>query len=89
MDGTNTDTSLTDVNFNLLLAAAAVGYTGNDTHTITIPDGTPGQRLVVVNNASLCTVEIGPHAIPPVGRAEFVFTDGIYGDGWIPLYGTV
>jgi hypothetical protein len=89
MDGTNTDTSLTDVNFNLLLAAAAVAYTGNDTHTITIPDGTPGQRLVVVNAASLCTVEIGPHAIPPVGRAEFVFTDGIYGDGWIPLYGTV
>ena len=89
MDGTNTDTSLTEVNFNVLLAGPDIGYSGSDTHSITIPNGTPGQRLVVVNNSSLCTVEINTHDVPPVGRAEFIFTSGGFGDGWIPLYGTV
>lgn len=88
MDGTNTVTHLTDVNFSLLLATPAVGYTGNDTHIITLADGAPGQRLVVVNNASLCNLEIIPHTVPAGGRAEFVYTSGTFGDGWIPLYGT-
>jgi len=88
MDGTNTMTYLTDVNFSLLLATPAVGYMGNDTHVITLPDGAPGQRLVVVNNASLCNLEIVPHTVPAGGRAEFVYTSGTFGDGWIPLYGT-
>ena len=89
MDEVNIEATFTEVNFSLLLATPAIGYTGSDTHTIVLPNGAPGQRFAVVNNSSLCTVEIGPHAIPPVGRAEFVFTDGPYGDGWIPLYGTV
>jgi hypothetical protein len=88
MDGDNTVTHLTDVNFNLLLATPAVGYMGSDTYLITIANGTPGQRLVVVNNASLCNVEIVPHTVPAGGRAEFIFTSGTFGDGWIPLYGT-
>jgi hypothetical protein len=89
MDAVNIAATFTAVNFSLLLATPAIGYTGSDTHSITLPNGAPGQRFVVVNNSSLCTVEIGPYAIPPLGRAEFVFTDGAYGDGWIPLYGTV
>lgn len=89
MDEVNIASTFTEVNFSLLLATPAVGYMGSDTHTISLPNGAPGQRFVVVNNSSLCTVEIGPHAIAPLGRAEFVYTDGLYGDGWIPLYGTV
>jgi hypothetical protein len=89
MDEVNVASTLTTVDFNLLLATPAIGYTGSDTHAITIPDGTPGQRLVVVNNSSLCTVEINTFSILPTQKAEFIFTGGTFGDGWIPLYGTV
>jgi hypothetical protein len=89
MDEVNIASTLDAVDFNLLLATPAIGYMGSDTHSITIPDGTPGQRLIVVNNSTLCTVEIGPHSILPEGKAEFIFTSGTFGDGWIPLYGTV
>jgi hypothetical protein len=89
MDEVNIASTLDAVDFNLLLATPAIGYMGSDTHTITIPNGTPGQRLIVVNNSTLCTVEIGPHSILPEGKAEFIFTSGTFGDGWIPLYGTV
>ena len=88
LDGTNTMTYITDVNFNLLLATPAIGYMGNDTHVVQIANGAPGQRFVIVNNSTQCIVEIAPHTIPPMGRAEFVFTSGTYGDGWVPLYGT-
>lgn len=88
MDEVNIASTITPVDFNLLLATPAVGYMGSDTHSISIANGTPGQRLVVVNNSSLCIVQIGSHNISAGGRAEFIFTDGTYGDGWIPLYGT-
>jgi len=89
LDGTNTMTYITNVNFNLLLATPAIGYMENDTHVVQIANGAPGQRFVIVNNSTQCIVEISPHTIPPMGRAEFVFTSGTYGDGWVPLYGTL
>jgi hypothetical protein len=89
MDGSNISMTFAEVNFNLLLATPAIGYMGSDTHSITIPNGTPGQRLIVLNNSSLCFVEINLHTISPTGKAEFIFTSGTYGDGWIPLYGTI
>jgi hypothetical protein len=66
---------------------------GSDTHTIVIPAGNPGQRFVLVNLSSLCAVnlnsDMNTYTIPPAGSAEFVFTGGIYGNGWQALYGTV
>jgi hypothetical protein len=93
MDEVNIEATLTEVNFNLLLTAPAIGYMGSDTHTIVIPAGNPGQRFVLVNLSSLCAVNLNSdmhtYTIPPSGSAEFVFIGGIYGNGWQALYGTV
>jgi hypothetical protein len=88
-DGINTNLTITEVNFNLLYCDPVDGYLGSDTHNVNLPAGTPGQRLVVVNISSNCTLTVNDVAQVTAfsGPAEFIYspTDG----SWIPLYGTV
>ncbi len=88
-DGINTNLTITEVNFNLLYCDPVDGYLGSDTHNINLPAGTPGQRLVVVNISSNCTLNVNGVAQVTAlsGPAEFIYspTDG----SWITLYGTV
>ena len=91
MNGTST--TLTTIDFTLLYAAPQIGYTGSDPHTVVLPGGLPGQRLVVINISSLCTLIVDPNSgmgtFGVTDKAEFIYTTGTFGNGWIPLYGTV
>ena len=80
----------TAVDFNLLFVTAAVGYSETDPISVTLPNGVPGQRLVIFNGYNLATLTVNPG---PFGRdisggviAEFIYSgfDGL----WMPLYGT-
>jgi hypothetical protein len=84
------DYAPTVVDFNLLFVTPAIGYSGTDPTSVTLPAGVPGQRLVIFNGYNLATLTVNPG---PVGRdissgvvAEFIYSgfDGL----WIPLYGT-
>jgi hypothetical protein len=87
-DGTNTNLTITDLNFNLLYCKTALGYGGSDTHNVNLPAGTPGQRLVIVNITINCTLTVnGAQQVTVTsGPAEFIYTTN---DDWIALYGTV
>jgi hypothetical protein len=80
----------TVVDFNLLFVTSAIGYSETDPISVTLPNGVPGQRLVIFNGYNLATLTVNPG---PVGRdissgivAEFIYSgfDGL----WMPLYGT-
>jgi hypothetical protein len=90
IDYGNTDYAPTAVDFNLLFVTPAIGYSDLTPTSVTLPNGVPGQRLVIFNGYSLATLTVNPG---PVGRdisggviAEFIYSgfDGL----WIPLYGT-
>lgn len=96
IDGTNTLLNVAAVVMNLIYIHPAIGYSGSDTHTIVLPPGNPGQRLVVVNGSSLCTIVVDndygmfmPYQINPNATAEFIFVGTTYGDGWTAMYGIV
>lgn len=88
MDGTNTDITVTEVDFNLLVASTGGGYSGSATHNVNLPAGALGQRLVVVNTSNFITLTVDStyQVTQASGPAEFIYTSG---DGWISLYGTV
>ncbi len=84
------DYAPTTVDFNLLFVTPAIGYSGTDPTSVTLPAGVPGQRLVIFNGYNLATLTVNPGLL---GRdissgvvAEFIYSgfDGL----WIPLYGT-
>ena len=84
------DYAPTVVDFNLLFVTPAIGYSEIDPTSVTLPNGVPGQRLVIFNGYNLATLTVNPG---PVGRdisggvvAEFIYSgfDGL----WMPLYGT-
>jgi hypothetical protein len=84
------DYAPTAVDFNLLFVTPAIGYSETDPTSVTLPNGVPGQRLVIFNGYNLATLTVNPG---PFGRdiscgvvAEFIYSgfDGL----WIPLYGT-
>jgi hypothetical protein len=83
------DYAPTAVDFNLLLVTPAVGYSSADPTSVTLPNGVPGQRLVIINGSSLATLTVNPgflgRDISSGVAAEFIYTSM---DGWIPLYGT-
>ena len=91
-DGTNTELTITNVNFNLLFCTVANAYAGSATHTVTLPAGTPGQRLVVINSTTLCTLVVsgageGDSSVTVnSGPAEYIYTTN---EGWFAMYGTV
>lgn len=90
IDGTNTPWAVSEVNMSLINVTPAAGYSGSDTHTINLPAGVSAQRLVIVNASTLCSVSVdGLHTINPGSAAEFIYAGGLYGSGWVPLYGTV
>ena len=84
------DYAPTVVDFNLLFVTPAIGYSETDPTSVTLPNGVPGQRLVIFNGYNLATLTVNPG---PFGRdisggvvAEFIYSDF---DGlWMPLYGT-
>lgn len=88
-DGVNTDLTITNLNCNLLFCTVATGYSGSATHNVNLPNGTPGQRLVIINTSTNCTLTI-PGFIDPwsitetSGPAEFIYTSTL---GWYPMYG--
>lgn len=86
--GLNTDFTFNNLTFNLLYCKPADGYLGSDTHNVNLPNGTPGQRLVIVNISTFCTLTVdgGPQITNISGPAEFIYTTN---DGWVALYGTV
>jgi hypothetical protein len=87
-DGINTDLTITNLNFNLLFCQPALGYLGSDTHNVNLPNGTPGQRLVIVNISTYCTLTVnnGLQITALSSPAEFIYTSF---DGWKAMYGTV
>ena len=94
IDGTNTPYAVPAVSMSLFNVHPASGYQGSDVHTIIIPIGQPGQRLVITNQSSLCALSIGgavetPYNMAISSQAEFVYVAGDYGNGWRALYGTV
>ena len=84
------DYAPTAVDFNLLFVTAAIGYSGTDPTSVTLPNGTPGQRLVIFNGYNLATLTVNPGVfgrdISSGVAAEFIYSgfDGL----WMPLYGT-
>ena len=78
------------IDFNLLFVTAAVGYSGTDPISVTLPNGVPGQRLVIFNGYNLATLTVNPgffgRDISSGVVAEFIYSgfDGL----WMPLYGT-
>ena len=90
-DGVNTDLTIANVNFNLLFCKVANAYSGSATHNVNLPAGTLGQRLVVINVSTNCTLTISgfSEGIASVtntsGPAEFIYTSN---EGWFPMYGT-
>jgi hypothetical protein len=92
-DGVNTTLTITNVTFNLLFCTAATGYSGSDDHTVLLPAGTAGQRLVIVSNSSFCTLTVdgaidGAVNVAPAGTAELIYLVGAGVTSWWPLYGT-
>jgi hypothetical protein len=92
-DGVNTTLTITNVTFNLLFCTPAGGYSGSDGHTVLLPSGTAGQRLVIVSISSLCTLTVdgaidGAVNVAPEGTAELIYLVGAGVTGWWPLYGT-
>jgi hypothetical protein len=92
-DGVNTTLTITNVTFNLLFCTPASGYSGSDGHTVLLPAGTAGQRLVIVSNSNLCTLTVdgaidGAVNVAPVGTAELIYLVSAGVTGWWPLYGT-
>jgi hypothetical protein len=92
-DGVNTTLTITNVTFNLLFCTAATGYSGSDGHTVVLPAGTAGQRLVIVSNSSFCTLTVdgaidGAVNVAPAGTAELIYLVGAGVTSWWPLYGT-
>jgi hypothetical protein len=92
-DGVNTTLTITNVTFNLLFCTPAGGYSGSDGHTVLLPAGTAGQRLVIVNISSLCTLTVdgavdGAVTVAPEGTAELIYLVSTVVTGWWPLYGT-
>jgi hypothetical protein len=90
-DGVNTTLTITNVTFNLLFCTAVYG--GSDGHTVLLPPGTAGQRLVIVNISSLCTLTVdgaidGAVTVAPEGTAELIYVAGAGVTSWWPLYGT-
>jgi hypothetical protein len=91
-NGTNTELTITNVNFNLLFCTVANAYAGSATHTVNLPAGTPGQRLVVINSTTLCTLVVsgageGDSSVTVnSGPAEYIYTTN---EGWFAMYGTV
>lgn len=90
LDTGATDYAPTAVDFNLLFVTPAIGYSSADPISVTLPNGIPGQRLIIFNGYSLATLTVNPGIL---GRdissgvvAEFIYSgfDGL----WIPLYGT-
>jgi hypothetical protein len=72
-----------------LLVLSAGGYSETDPTSVTLPNGVPGQRLVIFNGYSFATLTVNPG---PLGRdisggvtAEFIYSSI---EGWMPLYGT-
>ncbi len=86
MDGTNTDITVTELDFNLLVASTSGGYSGSATHNVNLPAGALGQRLVVVNTSNSITLTVNSiyQVTQASSPAEFIYTSG---EGWIPLYG--
>jgi hypothetical protein len=92
-DGVNTTLTITNVTFNLLFCTVAGGYSGSDGHTILLPAGTAGQRLVIVSNSSNCTLTVdgaidGAVNVAPEGTAELIYIVSAGVTSWWPLYGT-
>jgi hypothetical protein len=92
-DGVNTTLTITNVTFNLLFCTMAGGYSGSDGHTVLLPPGTAGQRLVIVSISSLCTLTVdgaidGAVTVAPEGTAELIYLVGAGVTSWWPLYGT-
>jgi hypothetical protein len=88
-DGVNTTLTVTNLNFNLLFCQPAIGYMGNDGHTVDLPAAATGQRLVIINSSSLCTLAITgiidfPLLVNPSTTAELIYSTA----GWLALYGT-
>jgi hypothetical protein len=89
-DGTNTDLTIANVNFNLLFCKVANAYSGSATHNVNLPAGTLGQRLVIINISTNCTLTVAgfSEGIASVtntsGPAEFIYTSN---EGWFPMYG--
>jgi hypothetical protein len=77
------------IGYNLLTIIGATGYTSSDAVSIILPQGRPGQKLVLLQLYSPATVTVNPGpfesilsvAIP----AEFIYS--AYDGAWIPLYG--
>jgi len=89
VDTGTVDYAPTVVDFNLLFFTPAIGYSSADPTSVTLPNGVPGQRLVIFNGLSLATLTVNPGFF---GRdisggvvAEFIYTSI---EGWWPLYGT-
>jgi hypothetical protein len=89
LDTGNTAYAPTAVDFNLLLVTSAIGYSAVTPTSVTLPNGVPGQRLVIFNGYSFATLTVNPG---PLGRdisggvtAEFIYSSI---EGWMPLYGT-
>jgi hypothetical protein len=92
-DGVNTTLTITNVTFNLLFCTVVGGYSGSDGHTVVLPPGTAGQRLVIVNISSNCTLTVdgaidGAVNVAPEGTAELIYLVGDGVTSWWPLYGT-
>jgi len=93
MDENNTTATISSITGNLLIVTTAPGYVGSDTHTVTLPTGAGGQRLVISNITTLCDFVVdqsplGVSTITPGARAEFIYDDTV-DQVWIPLYGVV
>jgi hypothetical protein len=54
------DYAPTVVDFNLLFVTPAIGYSGTDPTSVTLPAGVPGQRLVIFNGSSVATLTVNP-----------------------------
>jgi hypothetical protein len=86
-DGINTNLTITDLNFNLLYCDPVDGYLGSDTHNVNLPAGTPGQRLVIINTSTNCTLTIdnSKEITATSGPAELIYSGA--DSEWIALYG--
>jgi hypothetical protein len=85
--GLNTDFTFTNLTFNLLYCQPALGYSGSDTHNVNLPAGTPGQRLVIINTSTNCTLTIdnSKQITATSGPAELIYSGA--DSEWISLYG--
>jgi hypothetical protein len=90
VDGSELTKTLTTITYNLFYLTPASGYLTGDDYTLNIVGvvGSPGQRLVVFRNATLCNLTVltgdGNFAVADYVPAEFIYISTI---GWAPLYG--